>query len=116
MPAAVNWPVKKLPNSFEASTTARYPAMFAVELSASIFWARVIRGIMSTASVVTPRPRSASRSSSFWAGKTKEIRVPPSRSRWISSTPSPERGARTFSTTSAAKASSPPTTRAPAVS
>ena len=36
LPAAVTWPVKNRPNSWAASITARYPAMFAIELSTSI--------------------------------------------------------------------------------
>lgn len=31
-PAAVTWPVMNLPKLFEASKTALYPAMFAIEL------------------------------------------------------------------------------------
>ena len=50
LPAAVTCPVKRLPNSWAASTTARYPPMFAIELSTSSDWAREMRGTASTAS------------------------------------------------------------------
>ena len=103
LPAAVNCPVKKLPNSFDASTTARYPAMLAVELKASIFWAREMRGTWSTPSVVTPRSARALTVSSFCAGKMKEMSVEPSARRSISAGTS---GARTLRTTSLPKAPS----------
>ena len=54
-PAAVICPVKKRPKLFAASITARYPAMFAIEERASIFWARLIRGIESIAKAVVLR-------------------------------------------------------------
>ncbi len=42
--------------------------MFAMDESASIFCARLMRGTMSIASTVTPLAFSASSSSPFWAG------------------------------------------------
>ena len=42
--------------------------MFAIEDSASIFWARLIRGTMSIAIAVTPLALSDSSRSGFWAG------------------------------------------------
>lgn len=39
LPAAVIWPVKNLPKWLAASITALYPAMFAIEESASYVWA-----------------------------------------------------------------------------
>lgn len=55
LPAAVTCPVKNRPNSCAASITARYPAMFAIELSTSIDCAREIRGTESNAKAVTGR-------------------------------------------------------------
>ena len=49
LPAAVICPVKKRPKLFPASITERYPAIFAIEDSASIFCARLILGTMSIA-------------------------------------------------------------------
>ena len=70
--------------------------MLAIELSASIFWAREMRGTLSIASAVTPRSVRVFRSSGFWAGQMKLISVCPDRS-MPSSSPS---GARTFITIS----------------
>lgn len=44
-------PVKNLPKLLAASTTALYPAIFAMELNASNTCARLILGIQSTAKV-----------------------------------------------------------------
>ena len=42
--------------------------MFAIEESASIFWARLMRGTMSIATAVTSFAFSSSSSSAFWPG------------------------------------------------
>ena len=68
LPAAVIWPVKKRPKLLAASITARYPATFAMEDSASIFWAREMRGTMSIAMTLAPVARAASSNARFWAG------------------------------------------------
>ncbi len=101
LPAAVTCPVKKRPKACAASITARYPAMFAMELRTSIDWAREMRGTASRASTVTSRAASASSSSGCWAGAMSATSAAPSRSSAISS---PD-GGLTFSTTSAAQAS-----------
>ncbi len=101
MPAAVTCPVKKRPKTWAASITARYPAMFAIELRTSIDCAREIRGTASRASTVTPRAASCSSRSGRWAGEIRATSVAPLRSLAISSVD----GALTFSTTSASQAS-----------
>ena len=45
LPAAVIYPVKNLPNSVAASITALYPAILAILLSTSYYYALVILGI-----------------------------------------------------------------------
>ncbi len=84
--------------------TARYPAMFAMELSTSIDCAREIRGTASSASAVTARAASASSTSGRCAGERRATRVVPARSPAISSAV----GALTFRTTSAVHASPVP--------
>ncbi len=71
--------------------------MFAIELSASIFWAREMRGMLSIASTVAPLSVQVFRSSGFCAGQKKLIRVCPDRR----SSTSFSSGARTFMTMSA---------------
>lgn len=93
--------MKKRPNTCAASITARYPAMFAIELSTSIDCAREIRGTASSDSAVTWRAVSAASRSGRWAGASRPTRVAPSPSRAISSVD----GALTFRTASAAQAS-----------
>ena len=110
LPAAVTWPVKNRPNRFAASITARYPAMFAIELSTSSDWAREIRGTASIASTVIRRPASWSTSSGCRAGPISASRTAPSGNRAISSV----LGAFTFRTTSASQARALGTTPAPA--
>ena len=102
--------MKNRPNVCAASITARYPAMFAIELSTSIDCAREIRGTASIASTVIGRAASASTRSGFSAGLIRLISVAPSRSRPISSVA----GAFTRSTTSASHASSAVPTDPPA--
>ncbi|MEY9996858.1 hypothetical protein ABIE67_008890 [Streptomyces sp. V4I8] len=109
LPAAVTWPVKKRPKACAASTTARYPAMFAIELRTSRDWAREMRGTASMASTVIGRRASSSTSSGFSAGPMSAISVAPSRSRPISSLDGPL----TFRTISAGQGSP---SRAPASS
>jgi hypothetical protein len=70
----------------------------AIDDSASIFCARLIRGTMSMAMTVAPCARHSSSSASFCAGQKKEISVCPSRRRFVSSSDGP----RTLMTTSAA--------------
>ena len=67
----------KRPKCAVASTTARYPAMLAIALSASIFWARVMRGTQSIAKTVAVRAVSLSSSSLFWAGQMKPTSTAP---------------------------------------
>ena len=112
LPAAVIWPVKKRPNTFAASMTARYPAMFAIELRTSRDCAREIRGTMSMAMPVTPRSASLSTSSGCRAGLIRLTRVAPDRSSAISSSD----GGLTWKTMSAAQASGPVPIVAPAAS
>ncbi len=71
--------------------------MLAVEDSASIFWAREIRGTMSMATTLAPLSLQVSSISSFWAGQKKLIRVWP----WRSRSDSSFCGSRTLTTTSA---------------
>ena len=59
VPAAVVIIGKKRPASRAASSAAAYPATLACDESASIAWARVIRGIASIAKLVTPAAASA---------------------------------------------------------
>ena len=72
--------------------------MFAIELSASIFCARLMRGTMSIAMAVAPLSLTLFSSSSFCAGQKNEISVWPSRSMSASASV----GGRTLTTTSAA--------------
>ena len=86
LPAAVIWPLKKRPKALAASITARYPLTPAVEVSASIFWARdSVRGRQSMASTVAFLAASCCIRSGFWAGQMKSMRVVPSRIRATSS-------------------------------
>ena len=101
LPAAVTCPVKKRPKTCAASITARYPAMFAIELSTSIDWAREMRGTASSARTVIGRAASRSTRPGLCAGAISPIRVAPSRSLPVSS----GEGALTFRTTSACQAS-----------
>ncbi len=110
LPAAVTCPVKKRPNSWAASTTARYPEMLAMELRTSIDCAREMRGTASSASAVIPRCDRAARRSGRSPGLSDAIRVAPSASSAISSST----GGATLSTMSAAHALSRGTMRAPA--
>lgn len=93
--------MKKRPKTCAASITARYPAMFAIELSTSIDCAREIRGTASSASAVIGRDDSASSRSGRCAGASRPTTVAPSLSRAIS----PADGALTFRTVSADQAS-----------
>ena len=110
LPAAVICPVKNRPNSCAASTIARYPAMLAIELSASSDWAREIRGTESIAITLILRAASFSISCGFCAGQIKLISVVPGFSRAISSS----FGALTLRMTSDCHTSSPVTISAPA--
>ncbi len=101
MPAAVVSIGKNRVDSLAASTTALYPATLACEDSASITWAREIRGIASTAKACTPRCFSAPIWLSALRGAKKPISVCPERSRATSS----DVGGATLTTTSAAHAS-----------
>ena len=86
--------------------------MFAIDDSASIFWARLIRGTMSMASTVMPLAFMRASSSSLAAGHTKETRVLPSGDASTSCIV----GSRTLTTTSAAlhSAAAESTTSTPA--
>jgi len=84
--------------------------MLAIDDSASIFCARLIRGTQSIASTVTLRAASLSTSSAFSAGNKNEISVAPSRSCATSSS----FGGRTLRTMSACHASARSTMVAPA--
>ena len=55
--------------------TARYPAILAIELSASIFCARDIRGMQSIARTVACLVVIFLSRDSFFAGQKKEMRV-----------------------------------------
>ena len=68
--------------------TARYPIAFAVALSASIFWARVMRGTQSMPSTVALRAASISTTGLLMAGQMNEMSVAPSLSRSASCLPS----------------------------
>ena len=81
LPAAVTWPVKKRPKAFAASITARYPAIFAIELSTSSDCAREMRGTASIASAVMRRRARSASKSGLSAGLISEMTVVPSRSR-----------------------------------
>ena len=101
LPAAVTWPVKNRPKACAASTTARYPAILAIEDSTSSDWAREMRGTASIASTVMGRADSFSTNSGFSAGEMRLTSVAPSRSAAISAS----FGAFTFNTTSACQGS-----------
>jgi hypothetical protein len=92
--------------------------MFAIELNASIFCARVTRGTWSIASTVARRSPSRCTSSWFAAGQMKLTSVADGCSRSASWCPSAvsSSGGRTFSTISASRqrATVSLTTRAPA--
>ena len=75
LPAAVTCPVKNRPKACAASTTARYPAMLAIDDSTSSDCAREMRGTASIASTVIGRADSFSTSSGFSAGEIRLIRV-----------------------------------------
>ena len=77
VPAAVVIIGKSWPDSRAAISTAMYPPRFAWEDSASIDWARVIRGIASTAKLVTPPEASDFASGAFVSGCRKPIRTWP---------------------------------------
>ena len=100
LPAAVTCPVKNRPKACADSTTARYPAMLAIDDSTSSDCARDIRGTASIASTVIGRAESFSTSSGFSAGEIRLIRVALSFNAAISTS----EGALTLSTTSAAHA------------
>ncbi len=72
--------------------------MLAIDDSASIFCARLMRGTMSMATTVAPRSATSFRSASFCAGQKKLISVWP----WRSSFASFSSGPRTLTSTSAA--------------
>ena len=76
--------------------TARYPAMFAIADSVSIFCARVIRGTLSIAKTVAFFLARRSTTSRFCPGQINPTSQPPSRSRSASLSS----GGRTFITTS----------------
>jgi hypothetical protein len=101
LPAAVTCPVKNRPKLCAASTTARYPAMLAIEDSTSSDWAREIRGTASMASTVIGRVASCTTRSGLSAGEIRLISVAPSRRAAISALS----GAFTLSTTSAVQGS-----------
>src|SRR5687768_11272671 len=84
--------------------------MFAIDDSASTFWARLMRGMQSIAIALTFCAARRSTTSGFCAGKMNETSSAPARIRWISC----GSGARTLATTSAAHASSVGTIVAPA--
>jgi hypothetical protein len=84
--------------------------MLAIDDSTSIDWAREIRGTASIARAVIGRCARASTRPGFSAGASRLISVVPSPRRPSSSAD----GALTFSTTSAAQASSAGAIRAPA--
>ena len=67
------------------ASTALYPATVAWEESTSIFWARVILGISSTANAVTPRSASASMAPGGPRGSRWQTSMDPDGSRAISS-------------------------------
>ncbi len=77
--------------------------MFAIELSASIFCAREMRGTLSIAMTVAPVSVSVFKSSGFWPGHRKLINVWSERSLDASSSS----GARTFNIRSDCSHSSP---------
>ena len=77
LPAAVTWPVNRLPNSWAASMTARYPAMLAIELSTSRDCAREMRGTASMARTVMFRAASRATRSGSMAGLTRLARISP---------------------------------------
>ena len=110
LPAAVTCPVKNRPKLCAASTTARYPAMFAIDDSTSSDCAREMRGTASIASTVMGRAASFSTSSGFSAGEIRLISVAPSRSAAISASD----GALTLRTMSADSACSGSPISAPA--
>ncbi len=65
LPAAVTWPVKNRPKVCAASTTARYPAMLAIDESTSRDCAREMRGTASIdMAVIGLLPRSSTISAS----------------------------------------------------
>ena len=78
VPAAVMNMGKSLGEASAAASTALYPAMVAMELSASILWARVVRGMSSMEKTVSLRSASSFMISGWASGSVKEIRVVPS--------------------------------------
>ena len=112
-PAAVIWPAKKPPYAWPASTMALYPATLAIDDSVSKAWARDrVRGMASRARAVAPRAASAASRSLLRAGCRYDTSTPSALSASVSVGAT---GGRTFSTTSAPRASAAAgATRAPA--
>ena len=92
-----------------ASSTPLYPAIVAIDDSASMLWARVMRGISSIENAVTPACASVRIASGAPSGSAKPITTCPLRSRAVSG--GTERTWRMMS--AAAKTSSRDATSAP---
>ena len=110
VPAAVVIIPKKRPDSRAAISIAAYPAAAACEESASIAWARVMRGIASIAKLLTSAAASARLVSAEVHGARWAISTCPGCIEPISST----EGVPTRSTTSAPVAVAASETSAPA--
>ena len=88
-------------SSSPASSTALYPAMVAIEDSASMACARVVRGISSMAKAVKPAPTSGSMA----AGSSSGLRKPTTTAPFFNCARSCAGGRFTASSTSAASSS-----------
>ena len=77
VPAAVINNGKNFGDNSAATNEARYPAHNACEVSASIDWAREIRGTISSENAVTPAATAASIESTEPVGDKNEIVIAP---------------------------------------
>ena len=109
LPAAVTCPVNRRPKELAASTTARYPAMLAIEDSTSIDCARDRRGTASIASAVKCEDARSSTSSGLRPGASRETSIAPGFIRLRYS-----RGGVSRVVMMSARHTSSPTSRAPA--
>ncbi len=110
VPAAVMNSGKKRGSRVAASSTQRYPATSACEVSASIDWARLIRGTSSMANAVTWACARARTTSSSAPGEQKPRVTAPG----LSLATTSGRSGRTCRSTSTPAASTVSTTSAPA--
>jgi hypothetical protein len=87
VPAAVIIMGNIFGSALAAIRTASYPAMLAMDESASMVWARVMRGTSSMAKKETPAPARSAHSRSDVSGSPKPMRIWPARSSAMSRCP-----------------------------